>query len=40
MIVHHARGTGGDIITRVVTEGAITLDPPGLDIAVEDVYAE
>jgi Uma2 family endonuclease len=40
MIVHHARGTGGDIITRVVTEGAITLDPPGLDIAVGDVYAE
>jgi Uma2 family endonuclease len=40
MIVHHARGTGADIITRVVTEGAITLDPPGLDIAVEDVYAE
>jgi Uma2 family endonuclease len=40
MIVHHARGAGGDIITRVVTEGAITLDPLGLDIAVEDVYAE
>jgi len=40
MIVHHARGAGGDIITRVVTEGTIALDPPGLLIAVEDIYAE
>lgn len=40
MIVHHARGAGGDIITRVVTEGTIALDPPGLEIAVEDVYAD
>lgn len=40
MVVHHARGGGGDIITRVVTEGTITLDPPGLEIAVEDIYAE
>jgi Uma2 family endonuclease len=39
MIVHHARGAGGDIITRVVTEGTIALDPPGLDLAVEDIYA-
>lgn len=40
MIVHHARGVGGDIVTRVVTEGAIALDPPGVVIAIEDIYAE
>ena len=40
MIVHHARGAGGDIITRVMTEGALVLDPPGLEIAVEDIYAD
>jgi Uma2 family endonuclease len=38
MVVHHARGVGADIITRVVTEGTIALDPPGLDLAVEDIY--
>jgi Uma2 family endonuclease len=40
MIVHHARSSGGDIITRVVSEGTIALDPPGVDIAVEDIYTE
>ncbi len=39
MIVHHSRGSGGDIITRVVTEGIITLDPPGLELAVADIYS-
>jgi len=39
MIVHHARGLGSDIITRGVTEGTIVLDPPGLEIAVADIYA-
>jgi Uma2 family endonuclease len=39
MIVHHSRGPGKDIITRVVTEGTITLDPPGLDIALADIYS-
>ena len=40
MIVHHARSVGGDIVTRVVTEGTIALDPPGVVIAIEDIYAE
>ena len=39
LIVHCRRGTG-DIQTRVVREGTITLDPPGLVIAVADVYGE
>jgi len=39
MFVHHSRGPGKDIITRVVTEGTITLDPPGLDIALADIYS-
>ncbi len=30
-VVHHARGTGDTILTRIVTAGSITLDPPGLD---------
>jgi Uma2 family endonuclease len=39
MIVHHARGAGDQIITRVVTEGVIALDPPGMEIALTDVYS-
>lgn len=38
MIVHHFRQPGHDIVTRVVTEGAIRLDPPGLQIALADIY--
>ena len=38
MIVHPARDPGDTIVTRVVTNGRITLDPPGLEIALADVY--
>jgi Uma2 family endonuclease len=38
MIIHHRRGPGDDINTRIVTDGSITLDPPGVTFAVVDVY--
>jgi len=38
MIVHHSREPGHDIVTRVVTEGVIRLEPPGIEIALSDVY--
>jgi Uma2 family endonuclease len=38
-IVHYKRG-GGDVLeTRIVAAGASRLEPPGLEIAVEDVFA-
>jgi Uma2 family endonuclease len=37
-ILHHARQTNGDILTRIVTSGSITLDPPGIEIALADIY--
>lgn len=40
MIIHHARGDGGAIITRVVTEGAVPLEPPGITLALADVYGD
>ena len=40
MLVHHARGEGDTIVTRVVAEGRITLDPPGMELALADVYDE
>jgi Uma2 family endonuclease len=38
-IIHHARGVGDTILTRVVSEGTIGLDPPGLEIALADIYS-
>jgi Uma2 family endonuclease len=39
LVVHHARGSGDTILTRVVTQGPIQLDPPGLAVALADIYA-
>ncbi|MEQ1929865.1 MAG: Uma2 family endonuclease [Parvularculaceae bacterium] len=39
LILHHARATGGDIATRIVSTGAIRLDPPGLEIAVAEIFS-
>jgi Uma2 family endonuclease len=38
LIIHHARGRDDLIATRIVREGAITLDPPGLVLNLSDVY--
>ena len=39
-VIHHRRRDGDDgIDTRVVTAGEIRLDPPGVTITVEEVYA-
>jgi len=39
LVVHHARGTGDTILTRVVTAGTIDLDPPGVALTLADIYA-
>jgi hypothetical protein len=38
-IVHHSRGTDDVIVTRIVVAGSIILDPPGLELALADIYA-
>jgi len=38
LIIHHARGTQDTILTHVVREGTIVLDPPGFDLVLSDVY--
>ena len=40
MVIHHARGEAGLIATRIVTEGAIDLTPPGLTVAVAELFAD
>jgi Uma2 family endonuclease len=39
-IIHHARGSGDTIITRIITEGVISLHPPGIELKVGDIYEE
>ena len=34
----HQAAPGDAILTRVVSEGSIALDPPGLELAVADIY--
>jgi Uma2 family endonuclease len=36
--IHHKRGLGEAIETRVLTDGAARLDPPGFEVAVEALF--
>ncbi len=36
--IHHKRGVGEAIETRVLSDGVIRLDPPGFEVAVEALF--
>ena len=36
--IHHKRGSGDAIETRVRSEGVVRLDPPGFEVAVEALF--
>ncbi len=36
--IHHKRGQGDAIETRVLSDGAVKLDPPGFEVAVEALF--
>ena len=38
LILHHARGGGDHLITRIVREGALELDPPGITLDFETAF--
>jgi len=38
-VIHHKRGQGDVIETRILRDGQIRLDPPGLEIPVQDMFA-
>jgi Uma2 family endonuclease len=40
VVIHHARGQGGDIVTRIATSGEIGLTPPGMTVPVADLLPE
>jgi hypothetical protein len=37
-IIHHRRGDGEVIETRIVTAGALHLDPPGITLDLNGIY--
>ena len=37
VVIHHSRGADA-IVTRVVTEGRIALEPPGLELDLTEIY--
>ena len=38
LVIHHARATDDSILTRIVREGMIALDPPGIGLSLADIY--
>lgn len=38
LVLHHMRAEGGAILTRIIRDGVVALDPPGLEISVADIY--
>ena len=38
-VIHHRRGPAGEIVTRVVTAGALVLDPPGITVMLGEIHA-
>ena len=39
-VTHHRRRDDGGIETRLLAEGGIALDPPGIEVAVADFYTQ
>jgi Uma2 family endonuclease len=38
VVIHHARGREGVIETRILHEGRLRLDPPGLEVGVAELF--
>lgn len=37
-VVHHARGADGRIVSVAITDGSLTLDPPGIEVPVAEFF--
>ena len=37
-VTHHKRGTGTALETRILSEGALALDPPGIEVRIEELF--
>ena len=38
LVIHHARGEGDAITTRIVSAGSLSLDPPGIQLVVGELF--
>jgi Uma2 family endonuclease len=39
-VIHHARSSGETILTRIVRNGPLMFHPPGVELAVEQLFGE
>jgi Uma2 family endonuclease len=39
LVIHHRRGEGDLLMTRIAADGEVRLDPPGLTLALTDIFA-
>jgi Uma2 family endonuclease len=40
LVIHHARGQDDTVATRIVSEGSLKLDPPGLTLPVAALFGD
>jgi hypothetical protein len=40
VLIHHRRGEAGAIETRIVRDGALRLEPPGLETSVGELFGD
>lgn len=38
LVIHHRRRPDGDILTDILRDGSVTLDPPGIELALAEIY--
>ena len=38
-IIHHRRGDDDSVATRIITQGSVELDPPGITLDLDRLYA-
>lgn len=39
LVIHHARGEGDLVNTRIISDGSILLDPPGLTLEIAGIFS-
>jgi Uma2 family endonuclease len=37
-VTHHKRGAGAALETRILSEGALALDPPGIEVHIDELF--